>query len=159
MPMTVPRLYGALDRLRDDGLIEPAEVKPVEPARRQHLMRRSYRATRAGVRAYRSWVAERMGDDPQRPQLLGRIATAGLDGVDALIDVIDRYDAECMEELRGLGTAGRRLQSGAASLEELTEALILDQRRRELAARHDWAAHARQLLEAHKRTAAEVKGR
>ena len=157
LPMSVPRVYAALDRLREEGMIEPATLKPVDPSGRQHLMRRSYRATRAGVRAYRSWVAERMSDDPQRPQVLGRIATAGLDGIDAVIDVVERYDRASMEELRALGTDDEHLESGRASIEELTEALIRDQRRRELAARHDWAVYARQVLEGHKRSAMEVE--
>jgi DNA-binding PadR family transcriptional regulator len=149
-PMSVPRVYAALDRLRDAKMIEPIVVKPVEPARKQHLMRRSYRATRAGVKAHRAWVAERMRDDPQRPQLLGRIASAGLVDIDAVLDVIDRYQRECMEELRALPTGSERLEAGRSSLEELTEYLVNDQQRRELRARHDWAVHARGILEAHK---------
>ena len=142
LPMSVPRVYAALDRLRDEGMIEQTSLKSADASRREH-MRRSYRATRAGVRAYRDWVAERMSDDPQRPQVLGRIATAGLVGIDAVIDVIDRYDSECMEQLRALGTANARVDSASASIEELTEELMREQRRRELAARRDWAVYAR----------------
>jgi DNA-binding PadR family transcriptional regulator len=153
-PMSVPRLYAALDRLRDAGMIEPIVLKPVKPAVKQHLMRRSYRATRPGVQAYHAWVAERMRDDPQRPQLLGRIAAVGLLGLDAVLDVIDRYQRECMEELRALPTDSERLETGRSSLEELTEYLVNDQQRRELRARHDWAVHARRILQAHQRASA-----
>jgi DNA-binding PadR family transcriptional regulator len=150
-PMSVPRVYAALDRLRDAKMIEQIVLKPAKPASKQHLMRRSYRATRAGTQAYHAWVAERMRDDPQRPQLLGRIATAGLIGIDDVLDVIDRYQRECMEELRALPTDSERLETGRSNLEELTEYLVNDQQRRELRARHDWAVHARGILEAHKR--------
>jgi DNA-binding PadR family transcriptional regulator len=157
LPMSVPRVYGALDRLRDDGMIEPIDLKPVKPEGKQHLMRRSYRVTHAGVEAYRRWVAERMRDDPQRPQLLGRIVSAGLVGIDAVLDVIDRYQRECMEELRALPAGSEELESGRSSLEELTESLVIAQQRRELQARHDWAVYARRVLEAHKQNAsAEV---
>lgn len=159
LPMSVPRVYGALDKLRDERMIEQVSLKSAQSAPRQHMMRRTYRATRAGVKAYHSWVAERMSDDFQRPQLLGLIASAGVLDVDAVLEVIDRYDRECMEELRTLGTGSERVEGGSSSLEELTDELVRDQRRRELAARHDWAVHARRTLEAHKRRAPEVDER
>jgi DNA-binding PadR family transcriptional regulator len=152
MPMSVPRVYGALDRLRDAGLIQPIAPTRAKSASKQQLMRRSYRAADDAIEAYRGWLAQQMRDDPRRPQLLGRIVSAGLLGIDALLDVIDRYQHECMEELAALPAAGDRLESGRASLEELTGSLVLDQQRRELRARNDWAAHARQVLEAYART-------
>src|SRR6266705_1532164 len=63
VPLSVPRVYGALDRLHEMGLIEPIALKGRKPAPRQQRMRRSYRATEAGVEAYRRWVAERMRED------------------------------------------------------------------------------------------------
>jgi DNA-binding PadR family transcriptional regulator len=157
-PMSVPRVYGALDRLREMGMIEPVTLRPADPSGKQHLMRRSYRATRAGVRAYRRWVAERMRDDPQRMQLLSRIASAGVLGIDTLLEIVDRYQRECIEELRTLPTGREPVQRGEASLEELTEALMFDQQRRELRARNDWAVHARQLLEAYGQASAKAEG-
>jgi DNA-binding PadR family transcriptional regulator len=154
LPMSVPRTYGALERLRDAGLIKPVILTPARPTGTQHLMRRSYQATPAGAEAYLEWVAGRMRDDPQRLELLGRISSVGLFGTDGILEVVDRYQRECMEELRQLPTASSRAETGQLSLEELTESLIVDQQRRELAARNDWAVHARQVLEAHKRSAA-----
>jgi|GEM_PF-1856579 len=153
LPMSVPRLYGALDRLRDAGMIELIAAQPAKPAGRQHLMRRSYRASDAGVEAYHRWVAERMSDDPQRLELLGRITSAGLLGIDAVLDVIDRYQRECMEQLRALPTGSDELDAGESSLEQLTDTLLADQRRRELRARNDWALYARGVLEAHAQSA------
>jgi DNA-binding PadR family transcriptional regulator len=148
IPLSVPRVYGALDRLRDAGMTEPVATR-AKSASKQQRMRRSYRATAEGTEAYRRWLGEQMRDDPRRPQLLGRIVSAGLLGIDALLDVIDRYQRECMEELTALPAASERLEGGSVSLEEVTESLVLDQQRRELRARNDWAAHARQVLEAH----------
>jgi DNA-binding PadR family transcriptional regulator len=156
--MSVPRVYAALDRLRDGGMIEPITLKPVKPARRQHQMRRTYQATDVGVQEYRRWVAEQMRDDPRRPALLARLASVGVLGIDAVLDVIDCYQRECMEELRVLPTASQPLEGGGLSLEELTESLVIDQQRRELRARNDWAAHARQILEAHKRRLSAESG-
>ncbi len=151
--LSVPRIYAALDRLRDTGLIEPIVLNAAEPARKQHLMRRSYRATPGGAEAYTRWVSERMHDDPQRPQLLARIASAGSLGLDSVLEVIERYERACVEELRALPTDSEGLELGECSLEELTEFLVTDQQRRELAARREWAIHARRAVEAHKRRA------
>lgn len=156
--MSVPRIYAALDRLRDAGMIEPVVLNAVKPVRKQHLMRRSYRATADGVRAYRRWVAERMHDDPQRPQLLARIASAGWMGLDAVLEVIDCYERACVEELRALPTDSEQLESGESSLDELTDYLVTDQQRRELRARHEWAVHARRIVQAHIRQSAPKRG-
>jgi DNA-binding PadR family transcriptional regulator len=146
--LSVPRIYAALDRLRDGGMIEPVVLDSVKPQRKQHLMRRSYRATAAGESAYRSWVSERMRDDPQRPQLLARIAASGGLGLDGVLDVIDRYERACIEELQTLPTDTSELELGDCSLEEVTSFLLLDQQRRELNARREWAVHARRVVQA-----------
>src|SRR3984893_6359788 len=88
VPLSVPRVYGALDRLREAGMIEPVATR-AKPASKQARMRRSFRPTNRGAEAYRRWLGEQMRDDPRRPQLLGRIVSAGLLGIDALLDVID----------------------------------------------------------------------
>jgi DNA-binding PadR family transcriptional regulator len=159
LPMSVPRIYAALDRLRDAGMIKPITLKPVKPTGKQHLMRRSYQATAAGAKAYHQWAAGQMRDDPQRSQLLCRIASTGLFGIDAVLDVIDRYQRECLEELRTLPAVREGSAEGQLSLEELTETLVVDQQRRELGAQNDWAVHARQVLEAHKHSAPTQDGR
>lgn len=146
--LSVPRIYAALDRLRDSGMIEPVVLDTTKPTPKQHLMRRSYRATPAGVTAYRAWVAERVRDDPQRPQLLARIASSGALGLKGVLDVIDRYERACVEELRALPTDSVAVEEGAVSLEELARSLVTDQQRRELSARRDWAIHARRVVQA-----------
>ncbi len=147
--LSVPRVYAALDRLREAGMIEPMPLETGKSVPKQHLMRRSYRATATGAASYRNWVAERMHDDPQRPQLLARIASAGWLGLDGVLDVIDRYERACVEELQALPAAEERLEAGRCGLEELTGFLVDDQRRRELKARRDWAVHARLVVLAH----------
>jgi DNA-binding PadR family transcriptional regulator len=145
--MSVPRVYAALDRLRDNGMIEAVALDASRPVPKQHLMRRSYRVTAAGVEAYRAWVVERMLDDPQRPQLLARIASAGSLGLDGVLDVIDRYERACLEHLQSLPSEGPAPDEELAD-EELARVLIADQQRRELDARRAWAAHARGLVKA-----------
>ena len=147
--MSVPRVYVALDRLREAGLIEPIELRPAGPPRKQHRMRRSYQASEAGISAYRRWVAERMTDDPERASLLARIASVGLLGVDAVLEMIDAYEEECMRQLKALPIESERIERGCSELSELTESLVIEQQRRELRARFDWAIHARGVLLAH----------
>jgi DNA-binding PadR family transcriptional regulator len=151
--LSVPRIYAALDRLRDAGMIEPIVLDNAKPQRKQHLMRRSYRATAAGESAYRSWVSERMRDDPQRPQLLARIAASGGLGLEGVLDVIDRYERACIEELQELPTDSSELELGDCDLEEVTSFLVADQQRRELNARREWAVHARGVVQA------QIRGR
>jgi DNA-binding PadR family transcriptional regulator len=149
VPLTVPRVYAALDRLRDDGLIEPLALEDTPEVPKQHLMRRSYRASAQGAAAYRDWLVEQFREDPMRAQLLTRITSVLEMGVDAMLKVVDRYAQVCLEELRALPgpTDGAVRESGG--LEQLASTLLDDQQRRELRARYDWAVHARQMLEAY----------
>lgn len=150
LPLTTSRVYGALARLSDAGLIERIALKPEGRSRKQHKLRQSYRATRAGVQAYRQWAAERMLDDPQRIEILSRVASVGLLGFDAVVDVVDRYEQGCMQELMAIPPETERLEAGECEPEELSECLIVEQRRRELQARRDWAVYARHVLRKHR---------
>jgi DNA-binding PadR family transcriptional regulator len=147
IPLTVPRVYAALDRLREDGLIEQVAIDEAVEVPKQHLMRRSYRATAGGAEAYRDWLVEQLREDPLRAQLLARITSVAVLGVDATLEVIDRYAQVCLEQLRAL--PGVTDTTSGRDLEQLASALLEDQQRRELSARYDWAVHARQVLEAH----------
>lgn len=139
-------LYGILPRLETGGMIESIVIEPVGGAGRQHESRRSYRATRMGAQAFRVWMVERMGDDPGRLQMLVRIASVCFLGVDAVLGVIDRYESDCVQEMKALPTADP--EDEHCGIAELVESLVVDQRRREMRARIDWAMHARRVLEA-----------
>jgi DNA-binding PadR family transcriptional regulator len=149
VPLTVPRVYAALDRLREDGLIELLALDESADVPKQHLMRRSYRASPGGTEAYRDWLVEQLREDPLRAQLLTRIASVAVMGIEATLEVIDRYAQVCLEQLRALPAAADMTAAGGDGLERLTSSLLEDQQRRELSARYDWAVHARQVLEEH----------
>jgi DNA-binding PadR family transcriptional regulator len=149
VPLTVPRVYAALDRLREDGLIEPLTLEESPGVPKQHLMRRSYQVSGQGADAYRDWLVEQLREDPMRTQLLARIISVSGMGVDGMLAVVDRYAQVCLEELRALPAPVEAAVSGPGDLTQLGAALLDDQQRRELRARYDWAVHARQLLEAH----------
>lgn len=139
-----PRVYSALERLRELKLIEPAPIKLGKPVTPQQSMRHSYRVTAAGVEAYRTWVGQALGDDSERPRLVGPIVAAGLLGIDVLLDAIDQFEARCRKELRGLD--GGPALAEDSHLADIAQQLIADQRRRELEARRDWAVDAREVL-------------
>ncbi len=148
VPLTVPRVYAALDRLRDDGLIALLAVGEAADVPKRHLMRRSYEATALGLEAYRGWLVEQLQEDPLRAQLLARIVSVAGMGVAAMLDVVDRYAQACLEQLRALPGPAEAPAPASGDLEQLAAALLADQQRRELSARYDWAVHARQVLEA-----------
>jgi DNA-binding PadR family transcriptional regulator len=154
LPTSKPRLYAILNRLLDAGMIELIVLEPIGRPRKQHGLRRSYRATRAGAQAFRCWFAERMKDDPQRPQLLARIASAGTLGLEAVLGVIDRYESGCTQVMKALPTSDPEDAQGGVA--ELVESLEVDRQRREMKARIDWAVYARRILRARaQRLAAE----
>jgi DNA-binding PadR family transcriptional regulator len=142
-------VYAALDRLRDDGLIEQLAIDEADDVPKQHLMRRSYRASRRGKKAYRGWLVDQLRDDPLRIQLLERIISVEVLGVEATLEVVDRYAEVCLEELRALPAATDLTSVGDSGLDQITSSLLEDQQRRELGARYDWAVYARQVLEEH----------
>lgn len=144
--MTRPRVYRTLERLENTRMIEKISLDPSEARGKQERLRRTYRATGSGVKAYRHWVADRIRDDPQRVALLGRIASTGLLGIDAIGAVIDRYASECMEELGELRKLPAFDPKESENIGRVAEALVLDHQRRELRAHIDWATHARQML-------------
>lgn len=142
-PTSKSSLYAILNRLHDAEMIESIVIKPSGGSRKQHGLRRSYRATRKGAQAFRRWVAGQMTDDSERLDLLARIASVGFLGLDAVSGVIDRYESDCMRGMKALPTTDPQAHGGIA---ELIESLVVDKRRREIRARIDWAIHARRTL-------------
>jgi DNA-binding PadR family transcriptional regulator len=145
-PRSKPSVYSLLARLEESGMIEPIVIESSGRARRQHDSRRSYRATGTGARAFRCWVAERMRDDSDRLELLARIASICFLGADAVLEVIDRYESDCVQEMKALPAFDP--EDEHCEVAKLVEALVVDQRRREVRARIDWAVHARRALQA-----------
>jgi DNA-binding PadR family transcriptional regulator len=135
LSLSQSNLYDVLKRLEGEGYIEAAGQTGS-----RGRPRINYRATAAGVVAFRAWLAERLCDDPQRLELLSRIASAGLNRGEAMRDVIDRYAQECLAEGRELEV---RSAAGIGVSSELIDDLIAEERRRVADARLQWVAYAR----------------
>jgi hypothetical protein len=75
-----------------------------------------------------------------------RVASVCFLGVEAVFGVIDRYESDCVQEMKALPACDP--EDEHRGVVELVESLVVDQRRREMRARIDWATHARRVLEA-----------
>jgi DNA-binding PadR family transcriptional regulator len=140
-------IYAALSTLMEADLIEKMAGRSTTGVRRGAKAGASYRATARGARAYRHWLAERVRNDPQRAEMLGRMTLAGVQSVEAALDFIARYEQECVREAQDLARPGSR-RDGEGGISSLLERLLIDERRRMIDAQLAWITYARAELRA-----------
>lgn len=133
------RIYQAFDGLLADGLIE--QVSGVAGGSRRQP-RPCYRATAVGASAHRDWLAEELRGDPARLELNRRLLAAGADDVPTLLQVVDRYEQACLDEMAELRTDARSAPAA------MRDRLLAEERRLVLEARMKWVLFARHQLEA-----------
>lgn len=142
-------VYAALDRLQREGLVEGLTVAAAgdeAPARQPKV---NYRATAAGAFEYRQWLAERLHDDEERVELLGRLIAVGVRDLDGLGDLLDRYDAQCVAATQRMPLADRAAaEAGAESPAEFVRRLVAEERRFVLEGQLRWIDYAREELRA-----------
>ncbi len=141
------RIYKTLSRLERDGLIEAMPAEALSGARRGAKAGSSYRATPDGARAYRGWLAERVREDPQRVEMLGRLTLAGVNSVEAALGFIDGYEQQCVREAQALAPPAD-VGSASGALVGLVQRLLLEERRRRIDAQLAWISYARAELRA-----------
>jgi DNA-binding PadR family transcriptional regulator len=144
LPATQSNVYDVLKRLERDELIEEAG-RGGSRGRPQI----NYRATAEGGVAYRSWLVGQLRADPQRSELLSRLASTGLRRAEVMMGVIDCYEEACLRE--GLAVATRSQSHRPASVDAmvgLVEDLIVEERRRAVDAQLGWIAYARNEIRA-----------
>jgi DNA-binding PadR family transcriptional regulator len=151
------RIYQAVDALLAEGLIE---VLPGAPDGSRRQPRPRYRATADGARAYRGWLAEELHGDPARLELNRRLLATAADDAAALLDVVDRYEQACLDEMAALRTAAAPPPSAPAPGDvgaTVRDRLLAEERRLVLEARLKWILFARRQLQpmAPRRSAAE----
>jgi len=145
-------VYAALDRLQREQLIvhagtDGAEADQADAPARQPKVR--YRATAEGAAQYRQWLAERLRDDEERIELLGRLIAVGARDVGALGDLIDRYDTECVAASQRIPLADRSAaQAGTEHERDFVQRLVREERRFVLEAQLRWIDFAREELRA-----------
>ncbi len=141
-------IYAALASLMDAALIEKMAGRSTTGVSRGAKAGASYRATARGARAYRGWLAERVRNDPQRVEMLGRMTLAGVHSVEAALDFIAGYERECVREAQELERPGESAASGCGGIAALVERLLIEERRRMIDAQLAWITYARAELRA-----------
>jgi DNA-binding PadR family transcriptional regulator len=150
-------IYPALASLEAAGLIEEMVGTESVGARRGAKPGPTYRATEQGTRAYRTRVAERLRGDPGRTEMLGQLVLAGIDGIVAALELLDRYEEQCLLELQEMTPSSASwLSSNAVS--RLVERLIVEEQRRTIDAQLKWVDYARAELRAFAEGAAKMEG-
>ncbi len=139
-------IYAALGTLLEAALIEKMAARSTTGVSRGAKAGACYRATAAGARAYRAWLAERLRSDPQRVEMLGRMMLAGVHSVDAALDFIARYERECIREAQELARPSPVTASGDDGVGDLVERLLIEERRRMIDAQLAWINYARAEL-------------
>jgi DNA-binding PadR family transcriptional regulator len=142
-------VYVALDRLQREQLIvhhDPSVAEaPADPGAPARQPKVTYRATAEGAVVYRQWLAERLRDDEERVELLGRLVSVGARNLDALGDLLDRYELECVSASQKMPLSDR--SGGAAEHErEFVRRLVAEERRFVLEAQLRWIDYARAEL-------------
>jgi DNA-binding PadR family transcriptional regulator len=133
------RIYQAVNGLLDDGLIEELPGGS-EGSRRQP--RPCYRATARGTSAHRAWLAEELRADPTRLELSQRLLAVAGDDAATLLEVVDRYEEACLDEMAELRTSAHPTASAVRGR------LLAEERRLVLEARMKWILFARRQLQA-----------
>jgi DNA-binding PadR family transcriptional regulator len=140
---SLANIYDALSRLEGDEYVEVAGHSGARGRPRVN-----FQATAKGAEIHKAWLAERLREDPQRLELLSRLASTSLRRTDAMLSVIDHYMEECSLEARQIAMP--------ACEDDLLCELFVEQRRRVAAAQLEWGAYARsRILEQAGRTEAD----
>lgn len=129
----ITRIYEALDALSVRSLIE--ELPDVEPDARHPRPR--YRATERGVLAYQEWLLAQMEEERQRSRMFAR--QLALLEPEAALEVIDRYEQECLAQGDDPPPTQSRREDVALGLAHEEDKLALE-------ARLSWIKYAREEL-------------
>jgi DNA-binding PadR family transcriptional regulator len=124
-------VYDALRRLEGDEYVEVAGRSGARGRPRVN-----FKATPRGVEANSSWLAEGLQEDLERLGLWSRLAS--LRRPDARLEVIDRFEEECSLEARQIAMP--------VCDDDLLGDLLIEYRRRLVAAKLEWAAYARSRI-------------
>jgi DNA-binding PadR family transcriptional regulator len=141
-------IYAALASLMEAGLIEKLSSHSTTGVSRGAKAGASYRATARGARAYRAWLAERVRNDPQRVEMLGRMMLAGVHSVEAALDFVGRYEREGIREAQELSRPTATTAAGRGGVPRVVERLLIEERRRMIDAQLAWITYARAELRA-----------
>lgn len=131
------RIYQVVNALLEEGLIEPV---PGGEAGSRRQPKPCYRATELGDREHRRWLAEDLREDSLRAELRHRLLAVAGDDAATLLEIVDRCERACLDEMARLGRAGH------AASAAMRDRLLAEERRLALEARMKWILFARRQL-------------
>lgn len=135
--VTPQAIYGALNDLEAEALIEPVEPEGASPiSSSQRRSRQNYRVTGAGARAMREWLARPMASNPSQEELLIRLHFGDADD-ELLREMLRQHANECLQELERIG---------ATPASTRAQRLVKEDRRLAVQARLSWIDFARAEL-------------
>jgi len=137
--VTRQSVYGALERLEDDGIIR--STSRVATSRRGG--QRLYEPTERAAGALDAWMRSPVSKDPVRVELQARIAVSRACHAPFLLDALQSYERECFEMLRRTKEAEVPVGSWTALATNLTRAAVDEGIQAELR----WVAVARRWIE------------
>jgi len=132
-------IYRLIEVLHANHLVEETPASPDERPARNRLPKPHYRATEGGVRAYAEWLLTQIEEERQRQRLFARQLAMLEPG--AALEVINRYEQECLAEADEVSPARSERERVAGRLAEQQEELSLG-------ASLSWIRYARRELEA-----------
>jgi DNA-binding PadR family transcriptional regulator len=95
--VTRQSVYGALERLEDDGLVS-STIKPSFGG--AGAGQKLYEATEQAAPAVAAWIAGPIDKEPVRRELLARIAMSSPENAPQLLAAFEVYERECFAMLR-----------------------------------------------------------
>lgn len=136
--VTPQAIYGALNDLERDGMIEPISTDRGErwADSAQRRQRQDYRVTGGGARAMREWLAAPMQSNPSREELLIRLHFGDASD-ETLHDMLRRHAEVCLAELERIA---------ATPATTRVQRLVREDRRLAVQARLSWIDFARAEL-------------
>lgn len=96
-PVSRARIYQVLDQLLRQGLVEQMPAVPERGSERQP--RPHYRATGAGARTHREWLAAAIQADPRREELLRRLLATSARDARTMLQIVEVYERACLDDM------------------------------------------------------------
>lgn len=142
LPIATGTVYKAVDGLLKRGLIERMADED-DDSRRQP--KPHYRATADGARTLRHSLADDMRGDPFQTEMLQRLLSVSVQDARAMLEVVDRYERICLEQLSTLPPSVAP-DGEQRSFVSLRGELVAEERRLALEAQMKWVAYARSRI-------------
>ncbi len=138
--VTRQSVYGALERLVEDGLVSSAAKAAFHGGGEGQ---RVYSATRDAPAALQAWMASPITREPVRVELQARIALSRAHDAPQLLCALDAYERECFEMIRKGSEAEVPMGSWVGLAMNLTRVAVDESLQADLR----WIALARRWIE------------